>query len=600
MALLPRGLAARLSAWRVRPGALVWQPPPPAGGDPARARRLARGVLLLDGRLVETDAGQPWDLTPPDRAWSDALHGHGWLDDAAAADDPALWPRFEAWVWAWIDRYGDGTGPGWRADLVARRLSRWIAYSIRLLRGRPPERSRAFFRAMAGHARYLGWRWREIEGGPRIEALGGLVYATLSMEGPAHAPGKPAARAVRLLGREAARVVGPDGGIASRNPDELARVLSVLAWSAEAIEQAGKEPADGHVAAMRRAAPIVRALTMPGGALARFHGGRGHVGLGGAGLALPDTAGWHPAPAGGPGADGRVMGYLRMAAGAAVLALDAAPPPAGRHAATAHLSALGFELWLGGLPVIVSCGSGLGFGERDAVAARHAAAHSTVELAGRSPGHVRPGGRTGGPPWLLATGDVRIRTDHAGRIGQAGHAGHSPDEIGGGEFGAARNEDGRGEAVRALAESTLYAGDLGLVIERRLELSSDGRRLAAQDTVLAPDAGARARVARLFPEDGPPCPVVARFHLHPDVRAEMALAGRAVSLVLPDGGRWLMRAEADMALRPSRYYDEGRAQPRATMQIVATTAVMQYWARIDWTLERVGGAARPRAPGAAN
>ena len=81
----------------------------------------------------------------------------------------------------------------------------------------------------------------------------------------------------------------------------------------------------------------------------------------------------------------------------------------------------------------------------------------------------------------------------------------------------------------------------------------------------------------------------------------MALAGRAVALVLPDGARWLMRADVDgLALQPSRYYDESRAQPRATMQIVATTALMQYWARIDWTLERVGEAGRPRALRAAN
>lgn len=553
MPLLPRGLAARLATWRVRPGALVWQPPPPAGGDAARARRLARGVLLLDGRLVETAAPQPWDLRPPDRAWSDAMHGHGWLDDVAAADDPALWPRFENWVWAWIERHADGSGPGWRADLAARRLSRWIAYSIRLLRGRPPDRSRAFFRAMAGHARYLGWRWREIEGAARIEALGGLVYATLSMEGA----GKAAARAVRLLGREAARVVGPDG-IASRNPEELARILSVLAWSADAIEQAGQQPADGHLAAMRRAGPVVRALTMPGGALARFHGGRDV-----AGLALPDAAGEPPAAA-----DGRVMGYLRMAAGEAVLLMDAAPPPRGRHAATAHLSALGFELWLDGKPVIVSSGSGLGFGEGDAVAARRAAAHSTVELAGRSPGRLRPGrgcpGRRGAPR-LLVTGDVTLRT-------------------------------GRGPDRHALVESTLYADRLGLVVERRLALSADGGRLSGEDTVAAPGAAQRAQVAQLFPESGPPCTVIARFHLHPEVRAEMALAGRAVALTLAGGGRWLMRADTGaLALQPSRYYDEARAQPRATMQIVATTELMQYWARIGWTLERFGEAGRRRA-----
>lgn len=551
MALLPRGMAARLATRGVRPGALVWQPPPPARGDPARARRLARGVLLLDGCLVETNAAQPWDLPAPDRAWSDALHGHGWLDDAAAADDPALWRRFEGWVWAWIDRYALGHGPGWRADLVARRLSRWIAYSIRLLRARPPERSCAFFRAMAGHARYLGWRWREIEGAARIEALGGLVYATLSMEGA----GKAAARAVERLGREAAAAVGPGGGIASRNPEELARIASVLAWSAEAIAEAGLAPADGHQAALRRAAPVLRALTTPAGTLARFNGGRG-----GAAPALPEVA----MPGRAQSADPRVMGYHRMSAGEAVLILDAAPPPGGPHAATAHLGALGFELWLGPHPVIVSCGSGLGFGERDAIAARRTAAHSTVEIAGRSPARLRR--RRGGPARLTTTGGVGLRVDHAA------------------------------PGASALVESALYAARLGLVVERRLELSPDGARLAGEDTVLAPSAAMRSRAAELFAPDGETGEVTARFHLHPEVGAAPALAGRAVALTLPDGARWLLESDAGrLELQPSRYYDDSRAQPRATMQVVASTPLIDYWARIDWRLERIGEAARPRA-----
>lgn len=555
MALLPRGLAARLATRGVRPGALVWQPPPPAGGDAARARRMARGVLLFEGRLVETGAPHPWDLPAPDRAWSDGLHGHGWLDDAAAAEDPALWPRFEEWVWAWIDRYAGGTGPGWRADLVARRLTRWITHSIRLLRGRPPERSGAFFRAMAGHARYLGWRWREIRGAARIEALGGLVYATLSMEGA----GAAAARAIRQLGREAAATVGPDGGVTSRNPEELARIVSVLTWSAEAIAEAGLKPADGHMAAIRRAVPVLSALAMPGGALARFHGGRD-----GSGLVLPGGA----APPLPNGPDPRVMGYHRMAAGPAVLVLDAGPPPRGRDAATAHLGTLGFELWIGGQPVIVSCGSGLGFGDRDAAASRLAAAHSTVEIAGRSPGRAVTD--RAGTLRLLASGEVALRTE--------------------------RTADG----LSALCESTLYADRLGLLIERRLVLAPDGLRLSGEDTVFAPSAAMRARAARAFPLDGPPCEITARFHLHPDLRATPALSGRAVALSLPDGTRWLLQAgEAGLALEPSRYYDQTRAQPRATIQAVATAELMGYWARIEWRLERVGDQPRPRAPRAA-
>ena len=556
MGVLPRAVSARLASRGVRPGALVWQPPPPSGGEPARARRLARGVLLLDGRLVESDAPHPWDLPPPDRAWADALDGHGWLDDAAAANDPALWQHFEAWVWEWIDRYAQGTGPGWRADLVARRLSRWIAHSIRLLRGQPPERSRAFFRALAGHARYLGWRWREAQGAGRIEALGGLVYATLSLEDD----GRAAARAMRRLGREAAATVGPDGGIASRNPEELAGIVATLAWSAEVIAEAGLRPADGHLSALRRAAPVVRALTTPAGTLARFQGSRGA-----ACLPLPAIAAGLPPPA---GPDPRIMGYHRMSAGDAVLIMDAGAPPGGRDAATAHVGALGFELWLGTQPVIVSSGSGVGFGSEAGLSARRAGAHSTVEIAGACPARLRPARR--GPPRLETTGTVALRVR--------------------------REPDG----PTALAESTLYAERFGLTVERRIALSADGGRLEGEDTVLATSADARARAAALAADGAPPCPVAARFHLHPDIRAALALSGRAVALTLPGGARWLLHGgEARLELAPGCYYDESRARPRATVQVVATAPLVGYWARIEWRLERIGQPARRRAMDAA-
>ena len=551
----PRRLAARLACRGAQPGALVWHPAPPTAGDPVRARLLARGVLLFDGRLVESTAALPWDLAPPDAVWSDHLHGHGWLDHAAAADDPRLWAHFEAWLWAWIDRYGDGSGPGWRADLVARRLTRWIGHAIRLLRGQPPERSRAFFRALSGHARYLAWCWRETAGGARIEALGGLVYAALALEGMA----TTADRAIRALGRAAGRVVRADGGIDSRNPEELARTLAVLSWSAQAIDEAGRAPAAAHLAAIRRATPVVRALTTPAGTLARFHGGRAGAELPPGTLvdrracaragAMPDAPDDAPDRSGGSG----MMGYLRLAAGPASLIVDAAPPPRGRHGATAHASALGFELCIGRQPVIVSCGSGLGFGARADEAGRRAQAHSAVRIeAGAAPAGRR-------------------RAARAARGGVKAQLVQEP------------------TSIAASLESSLDAARLGLVLNRHLQLARDGAHLAGMDVAHAPGLATRKRAAA--PAGQRPAQLVARFHLHPDVSAKPALNGRAVVLSLPEGARWLMHVEADgVELAPSVYHDEARARPRATMQVVATSALVGYRAHIAWSLEPMEGA----------
>jgi len=59
-------------------------------------------------------------------------------------------------------------------------------------------------------------------------------------------------------------------------------------------------------------------------------------------------------------------------------------------------------------------------------------------------------------------------------------------------------------------------------------------------------------------------------------------------LDLPGGDRWLVRSDAEtLRLDPARYFDETRPKPRATQQIVASAALIEYWGRITWSIERV-------------
>jgi uncharacterized heparinase superfamily protein len=148
----------------------------------------------------------------------------------------------------------------------------------------------------------------------------------------------------------------------------------------------------------------------------------------------------------------------------------------------------------------------------------------------------------------------------------------------------------------AVIESRRDAAGIGLVLTRSLELSRGATRLSGEDA--ARPAATRWRRAGASAAKGPPANLVARFHLHPDIRAARALGGRAVALALADGARWLMQAEADMlSLEPSRYYDSSRARPRATMQIVAKRALGASPARITWSLEPIERVSPPAAPG---
>ena len=544
---LPAHLTARLASWGAQPGALVWQPAPPVTGDLAIARRLANGILLFEGRLVETRERLPWELEAPDQVWQDELHGHGWLDHAAAAQDSAIWDHLAAWVWDWIARFGTGDGPGWEPELVARRLTRWIAHSVRLLNAQNAERSELFFQSLGMQARYLDWRWRETrDGAERIEALCGLVYAQLSLEGS----GKAAQRAIVDLGREARRIVGADGTIASRSPEELARILALLVWARGSIEDAGLKPAKDHEQVIRQAIPVVRALRHPSGDLARFHGGRPGIGLPLEALTAADTA--MPLP------EGPVMGYRHMTQGESLVIADTAPPPGQGYRGSAHASALAFEFSHSGQPVVVNCGPGAGFGVKAAITSRRGPAHSTVELGGRCPARVVAGKGRHNTAILTAEGAVSART----------------------------SLDASGAWI--MAASTLYESWFGLTVERRLHLRKDGLKLSGEDTALATRAETRAQIAAAFPDPGAPCPLITRFHLHPEVKASLALNGRAVALRLPDGSQWMMTSDADeLRLEPSRYFDETRPKPRATSQIVAASHVMEYWGRVTWSLERL-------------
>lgn len=175
----------------------------------------------------------------PDLAFSREVHGFTWLDDLAAAGDAPARACAQAWLWRWIELYGRGRGPGWRPDLTGRRIIRWINHAIFLLSGRTQQQSDLFLRSLAQQTLFLSRRWRATTPGlPRFEALTGLVYAGLSLEGMS-ARVAPASAA---LARECARQIDEQGGLPTRNPEELLEVFTLLTWAAETLTQAGQTP----------------------------------------------------------------------------------------------------------------------------------------------------------------------------------------------------------------------------------------------------------------------------------------------------------------------------------------------------------------------
>ncbi|MCV2881924.1 heparinase II/III family protein [Actibacterium sp. XHP0104] len=545
-------LQARMSSLARPAGGFVSQPEPRTIGGYARGKQLISGNYLFAGYLVEAPGAPVWDVPPPSLAFEEEIHGFRWLDDLAAVGDGAARKQAQAWIATWIDRYGNGTGVGWTPDLTGRRIIRWINHAIFLLAGQEKSGSQAYFRSLGQQTIFLSRRWKAAAPGlPRFEALTGLIYAGLALQGM----GRHVAPAARALARECRQQIDAQGGIPTRNPEELLEVFTLLSWAASALEASGQTPPAEHVDAIRRIAPTLRTLRHSDGGLARFHGGgRGAEGRLDHALAASRIKT--------PAADGLAMGYARLSAGRSSVIIDAAAPPTGAASYNAHASTLAFELTSGRRPVIVNCGSGVSFGEDWRRAGRATGSHSTLEIAGYSSSRLAPRRQIGGHGReLLADAPRKVRAEReAGPQGQVLSGWH----------------DG-------------YARTHGLVHARQLSLSPDGRMLTGEDTLAALTDDHLATFDAVMTRSKLQGVVYKlRFHLHPDVDAALDMGGNAVSLALKSGEIWVFRHDghAELMLEPSVYLETGRLKPRASRQIVLSSRVLMQAGQLNWTLAK--------------
>jgi uncharacterized heparinase superfamily protein len=530
----------------------VSSPEPRTIGSFARGRQLAAGNFLFAGSLVTAQGCTPWELDAPDTAFAQALHGFAWLDDLAAVGDNVSRQAAQRWLWQWIALYGGGRGIGWTPDLTGRRLIRWINHALFLLQGggeNTPD-SDAFYRSLMQQTRFLSRRWHAAAPGlARFEALTGLIYAGLSLEG-LEALADPA---IRALARECDAQIDAQGGLPTRNPEELLDVFTLLTWAAAALSDAGRGTPQPHLAAIERIAPTLRTLRHSDGGLARFHGGgRGAEGWLDHALASCGVRSMQ--------AEGLAMGYARLSGGRTSLIVDASPPPGGAASANVHASTLAFELTSGRRPVIVNCGSGASFGLEWRRAGRATPSHSALSLGGYSSAR-------------LDTADKRTGIEHL-----IDGPTHVPVEL-------TAVTDG----VRFAGGHDGYVLTHGLTHARTLELALDGRALAGEDMLLALDDAERKRFDRALDRTRlKGIGFEIRFHLHPEIDAALDLGGAAVSMALRSGEIWVFRHDGicELTLEPGAYLEKTRLKPRPAHQIVLTGRATNRATRVRWSLSK--------------
>ena len=541
-----RFLARRMIATRT-PKAFVSHPEPKTIGNFARGQQMVAGNFQFAGDVIEAPGTAIWQISREPHVIEE-LHGCSWIDDLAAAGSAEGQRTLQAWVAEWIRLYGAGSGPGWRPDLTGQRLIHWISHAIAIMRGQDKRATENFLRSLARQANFLSQSWRSAPAGlPRFQAITGLIYAGLALEG---LDGFLAPN-VKRLGRECARRIGPDGSIHSRNPEDLMEVFSLLVWAKLVLEDTGHTPDPRHLAALERIAPTLRILRLGDGSLVRFHGG-------------------------GPGKEGQLdqalaesgirtqttmetrMGYARLASGRTVAVLDAAAPAAGAASARAHASTLGFEMSSGRIPMIVNTGPGRYFSENWSQDARETPAHSTLSIQGASSSDFwTPGfaGDTFGE--RLSRRPAKVSVDRANDV----------------------------SGVWVLATHDGFGPGFGLTHERRMFLSPNGRDFRGEDT-LYPKGPKAARVLKSrLDRQSDHLRFTLHFHLHPNVEASLDMSGHAVSLKLKSEEIWVFRQTGgSLALDEATYLDQERFTPRKTTQIVVHGVLDEDRAQVTWAL----------------
>jgi uncharacterized heparinase superfamily protein len=536
-------------AWRLRrfsvpalgrraPLKLVAVPKDPVAGDKSAGEALMQGALLHRGDRIPVDRIDFARTGDMPRDLADRLHSFAWLRDiAAAATRERAAKRAERIVDSWLAAHGAHPAePAWRPDNAGRRLLFWTAYAPYILSSRDSGYRAAVLRHLAQTTRHLDKAAdRAPPGLARVSAWAGLVASALVLQGGPVRLGRAEAGLMRAL--EAS--LSDDGGLVSRAPAEQLVLVETFA-QLRAAYNAGHADVPERVAdAMAGAVGALLGATLGDEALSSWQGGnplsrrRIAAAVEGSGVRarpLRQARGW---------------GYQRLDAKNSVLILDGAPPPPSRGPSLGSASTLAFEMSDGANRLIVNCG-GPGAAV-DALPAqlvralRTTAAHSTLTLGDRNSTAILEDGTLG-----KGVGQVELARDETGGIAtvEASHDG--------------------------------YVKRFGLLHQRQLILSADGRELRGQDSLAA--AGRRRR--------GDPVPFAVRFHLAPAVEAASTADGQGALLRVRGATVWQFRCRGGRLTIEESLWIDGDGIPHATSQLVVAGETPHEGMTIGWVLRR--------------
>jgi uncharacterized heparinase superfamily protein len=518
---------------------LLAVPKDPIAGDKGAGEALLHGYFTYRGESWPAEAIDFSDPGLP-QPLADYLQSFEWLRDLAAAATRERGAKLaEKILHKWLDQNAEQVSePAWRADYWGRRILFWAAYAPYILSSRDVVYRSLVLNTIARGARHLDRAAdRSPPGLGRITAWAGVIAAALVIQGGPARLSKGESGLMRAL----TSALHDDGGLVSRSPIEQLALVELLSQLRAAYFAAQHDVPDMIAEALEGAVAALLGVTLGDEALSSWQSGnmsqkrKVHAAIEGSGVRvrpLRQARGW---------------GYQRLEAKSTIVVMDAAPPPPSRALHGGCASTLAFELSDGAGRLVVNCG-GAG-ADYDALPAdlirglRTTAAHSTLTLGDRNSTAIHDDGTLG-----KGVGQVELARDETGGIGQV-EASH----------------DG-------------YSRRFGLLHQRHLTLSGDGKSLEGQDSLIF--AGRKRRSDEV--------PFAARFHLAPQVEVTTTADGQGALLRIRGGGVWQFRCRGGLLAVEDSLWIDGEAIPHPTQQLVISGESPPDGMTIAWSFRRAG------------
>src|SRR5712672_4344349 len=547
MSRFGRNLIARASGgslalsrlWPGRADRLIIAPHDLRTADATRAAEIYAGRFVFAGKIVTCHGRSIFDLEPPSEDWEVALLGFGWLRHLRAADTALTRANALSLVDDWISNPGHKRPIGRRADVLARRVISLLSQAPLVLGDTDSKFYRRYLRGLTREIRYLRYTMLDIpDGVPRLQVLIALCYASLCLANQA----RHIRTATRKLSDELQQQILPDGGHISRNPGALIELLVDLLPLRTAFTARNIAPPPALLNAIDRMMPMLRFFRHGDGNFALFNG------MGPTPTDLLTTVLAYDDARGTPVSNAPHSGYQRVEAGGTLVLMDTGRPPQLAASEEAHAGCLSFELSNRNFRILVNCGLPGTSREHWRPMARSTAAHSTVTFNDVSSCRFMESGLVRrlmrGTPILSGPRQATVNRDE---------------------------DDSSATLLRVSHDG--YVEEFGILHQRALMLSADGKRLDGEELFTAMHGEALASQDQF----------AVRFHLHPMIKANRLSDSHGAMLLLPNKDVWTFNAYEDRIDIEESVYLAGNEGPRRTTQIVIHGRARKV-ARIQWTI----------------